>query len=424
MNARLRIGFVTTTLFLLLASSISVSAATASLSGKVEYGNGAPVDGALVTIWNASGGFVDQTITGLDGSWSADGLANGSYKIRAGDFGDDHDWTYYGGASWTSATAVSFTGSTVTGLDIAVPEFEAVKRLAGADRYRTAVAVSEDVLLYPSDTVYVASGLDFPDALAGGPGAIPGSPILLVHPDFVPAGVAPEIQRLDPTEIVILGGTGAVSAAVEAALTAYAPVRRLAGADRFATAAAISAEAYSTAATVYLANGLNFPDALAGGAAAGHLLAPVLLTTDSTLPSPTRTELIRLKPTEIVVLGGTGAVSDDVLDAAQAAVPGAAVRRVAGPDRFATAAEISEDTFVLSPDTVFVANGLGFPDALAGAPAAIWSDAPLLLVTTDTVPTATRKELERIGPSQIVILGGTAVVSDAVAAQLETYITP
>jgi len=125
-----------------------------------------------------------------------------------------------------------------------------------------------------------------------------------------------------------------------------------------------------------------------------------------------------------VVLGGTGAVSDDVLDAAQAAVPGAAVRRVAGPDRFATAAEISEDTFVLSPDTVFVANGLGFPDALAGAPAAIWSDAPLLLVTTDTVPTATRKELERIGPSQIVILGGTAVVSDAVAAQLETYITP
>ena len=142
MNARLRIGFVTTTLFLLLASSISVSAATASLSGKVEYGNGAPVDGALVTIWNASGGFVDQTITGLDGSWSADGLANGSYKIRAGDFGDDHDWTYYGGASWTSATAVSFTGSTVTGLDIAVPEFEAVKRLAGADRYRTAVAVS------------------------------------------------------------------------------------------------------------------------------------------------------------------------------------------------------------------------------------------------------------------------------------------
>lgn len=424
MTARLRAALVATTIFLILASSVSVSAATTSLSGKVEYGNGAPVDGALVTIWNASGGFVDQTITGLDGSWSVDGLANGTYKIRAGDFGDDHGWAYYGGATWTAATSVSFSGSTLTGLDVTVPDFDKVRRLAGADRYRTAVAVSEDVMLYPSGTVYVASGVDFPDALAGGPGAIFGSPILLVHPDFVPAGVGPEIRRLDPDEIVILGGTGAVSGAVETALAAYAPVRRLAGSDRFATAAAISADAYATAATVYLANGLNFPDALAGGAAAGHVFAPVLLTTGSTLPSATRTELIRLEPNEIVILGGTAAVSDDVADAARAAVPGATVRRVAGPDRFATAAEISKDTFVFSPDVVFVANGLGFPDALAGAPAAIWSDAPLLLVTTDTIPSATRKELERIGPSQIVILGGTAVISDAVAAELASYVTP
>lgn len=419
----MRAGLVATTLFLLLASTVSVSAASASLSGRVEYGTGAPVDGALVTVWNASGGLVDQVLTGLDGTWSVVGLANGSYKVRAGDFGDDHGWTYYGGPSWTNATAVSLSGSNVSGIDITVPDFEKVKRLAGADRYRTAVAISEDTLVLPSGIVYVASGVDFPDALAGGPGAIPGSPILLVHPDFVPAGVGTEILRLDPDEIVILGGVGAVSPAVETALSAYAPVRRLAGPDRFATAAAISADAYGSAGTVYLANGLDFPDALAGGAAAGHVLAPVLLTTQTTLPSATRSELIRLGPTEIVVLGGTGAVADSVLNAAQAAVPAAAVRRVAGPDRFATAAEISEETFFLS-EVVFVANGLGFPDALAGAPAAIWTDAPLLLVTTDTIPTATRKEIERIAPTQIVILGGPAVVSDAVAAELETYVTP
>lgn len=397
-----------------------------SLSGKVTHGSGAPVDAALVTVWHAGGGLADIVSTEPDGSWEVMGLASGSYKIRAGDFGTDHEWAYYGGDDWHSATAVTYSGTEVGGLDITVPSFPSVKRLAGLDRYRTGTAVSEDALVLPNGRVYIASGTAFPDALAGGPGILPGSPILLVDPNSVPSTVFGEIERLDPDEIVILGGEGAVSASVAAALASHAPVSRLAGSDRFGTAVAISQDGFpdpSKVDTVFLANGLDFPDALAGGAAAGLVGAPILLTTDVALPTASRNELIRLDPSEIVVLGGTGAVAKSVADAAGAAVPGATVRRLAGADRFATAAVVSQNTF-FDAETVYVANGLDFPDALAGAPAAILDFAPLLLVTTDSIPAATRAEIQRLGPDQIVILGGPAVVSDAVAAALAGLVAP
>ena len=407
----------------LLATPVTAAASTGSIAGTVTDGIAAPVDGAEVQVWNASGGLVDATVSDIDGTWAIGGLPNGTYKVRVGDFGIDHDWTYFGGSDWASAAPIAVAGAAVTDIDVTVPGLEDVKRVAGADRYRTGAAISEDALVLPTGRVYVASGLAFPDALAGGPGGTPGSPILLVDPNAVPGVTRTEIERLAPDEIVILGGPGAVSPAVETELATLAPVRRLAGADRFATAAAISADEFPSAVTVFLANGLNFPDALAGGAAAGHLGAPILLVTPTALPAATRAELIRLDPLEIVVLGGVGAVSDAVAADAATAVRGVTIRRLAGADRFSTAAEISRDTF-FAAETVYVANGFGFPDALAGSPAAIWRDAPLLLVTAEVIPTATRNEIERLGPTRIIVLGGAAVISDAVATELATLVAP
>ena len=87
---------------------------------------------------------------------------------------------------------------------------------------------------------------------------------------------------------------------------------RLSGSDRYATAAAISAGWAPGVPVVYVATGLNFPDALAGAAAAGALGAPLLLVTGTTVPAATAAELARLKPGRIVILGGSGAVSDSV----------------------------------------------------------------------------------------------------------------
>ena len=94
-------------------------------------------------------------------------------------------------------------------------------------------------------------------------------------------------------------------------------VERLWGADRFATAAAVSQAAYPGGATnVMVATGRNFPDALAGSAAAGNLAMPVLLVETDSIPASTLSEIDRLNPQKIFVLGGPAVVSDAVRDTA------------------------------------------------------------------------------------------------------------
>ena len=129
-----------------------------------------------------------------------------------------------------------------------------------------------------------------------------------------------ELTRLQPVKIIVLGGTGAVSSAVLTSLVPYATshaVVRYAGATRFSTAAAISANTFSPGVPVaYVANAYNFPDALAGAAAAGTVKGPVLLASSTGALDPaTIAELTRLQPAKIVVLGGAGVVSDAVLNA-------------------------------------------------------------------------------------------------------------
>ncbi len=292
-------------------------------------------------------------------------------------------------------------------------------RLAGTDRYATAAAVSKAYVSPGVGTVFVATGANFPDALAGAAAAgAMGAPILLVAQGSVPTATATELTRLHPAKIVILGSTGVVSAAVASALGQYAAsVTRLAGTDRYATAAAVS-KAYVSpgVGTVFVATGANFPDALAGAAAAGAMGAPILLVAQGSVPTATATELTRLHPAKIVILGSTGVVSAAVASALGQYA--ASVTRLAGTDRYATAAAVSKAYVSPGVGTVFVATGANFPDALAGAAAAGAMGAPILLVAQGSVPTATATEIARLASRTIVILGGPSVVSDAVRTQL------
>lgn len=284
-------------------------------------------------------------------------------------------------------------------------------RLAGNDRYETAVALSRGAST--GSVVYVATGSSFADALAGGPAAgVRRSAVLLVGRDELPGATRTRLTDLRPSQILVLGGPAAVSDAVVAQLTAVAPTRRLAGADRFGTAAAVSADAFGTGVpVVYVATGAGFPDALAGGAAAAQQVGPVLLVARDAIPSSTAQELRRLVPREIVVLGGTGAVSGAVETELRTFAP--LVARVAGPDRYATAVEVAKRTSPTAP-TVFVATGRNFPDALAGSAAT--GGAPLLLVPGACLPPVVSGELARLQTTRLVLLGGNAAVRGTVAA--------
>jgi putative cell wall-binding protein len=171
---------------------------------------------------------------------------------------------------------------------------------------------------------YIATGDNFPDALAGSPPAGNlGGPILLVGREALPSATADELTRLKPDKIVILGGSGVVSSAVASALRPYTDgsVERLAGSDRYATSVAVSAATFATADTVYIATGVNFPDALAGGPAAGREGAPLLLVPGTWLPSSVADELVRLNPSTVVILGSTGVVSNGVVSAIRSLFP-------------------------------------------------------------------------------------------------------
>lgn len=291
-----------------------------------------------------------------------------------------------------------------------------VTRLGGADRYATAAVVSASSIVAPASVAFLATGLDFPDALTAGPAAARRhAPVLLTDPLDLPAATADELTRLQPAEIVVLGGPGAISNAVVSQLEAYTsgPVTRLAGPDRYATAALISTTYFAAGAPVaYVATGRNFPDALAAGTAAGALGGPVLLVDGTSIPSSVQAELTRLKPARIVVAGGAGVVSDIVLNGLKAFTAGS-VTRQAGADRFTTAAAISAGAFPKA-SVVHIANGLGFADAVAGAPAAAIAGGPLLLALSTSVPSATTSELRRLTPTTVVLLGGQAALADSI----------
>jgi len=250
----------------------------------------------------------------------------------------------------------------------------------------------------------------------------------------IPAVVAAELDALDPGRIVVIGGSDAVSAGIAAQLRAYSTtVVRLSGADRYATAVAISKATYPAAPVTeaFIATGLAFPDALSVAAVAGRDDAPLLLVPGnaanlSGVPV-VEAELKRLHPSRIVLVGGTSAVSGGIAAELRAMFPSSTVVRLSGPDRYATAAAVSAHSFVAGGHPVaYVATGLDFPDALAGAALAGFGEAPLLLVPgtkTDLDPyDVIETELTRLGPQQIVIFGGPGAVSPGLAADLAGFV--
>lgn len=291
-----------------------------------------------------------------------------------------------------------------------------VERIHGPDRYATAAAISRD---FPAGSpVFVATGANFPDSLAGGPAAARnGAPILLTAPSKVPDATRNALSTLRPSAIYVLGGPAVVSDGVLTALRGFAPTERISGANRYDTGVAITRRFFPTGGVpvLYVATGETFPDALSAGVAAAVQGGPLLLVKPTSIPASVWEAINALRPQRIVIAGGPNAVSDGVMR--QLAQVTGNLSRLWGPDRYSTATAISRAVFG-SARAVHLATGLNFPDAVAAAPAAARSASPLLLTQTATLPATTVAELTRLQPTRVAILGGPAVVSDAVYPQI------
>jgi hypothetical protein len=290
---------------------------------------------------------------------------------------------------------------------------DAVKRIAGSENPTTAsVSLSKAAFSDAGSASHgvIARSDVFADAMTGGPLAGTDGPLLLTGGASLDRSVTAELERVLPAgaPVYLLGGEGALSPQIEAALEGHPrgwDVVRLGGKERAATSARVAEVvlARSGQGTAMVArygpdDKQPWADALSGGAYGAREGIPVLLSLTNQLPKPLDGVLAELDDT--IVLGGTAAISSDV--AGQLPSP----RRINGKDRAGTAAAVAaqlwERTSGADGDRFVVGGGYSsgaWAYALAGAPLAAKQDAPLLLVLRDSVPPETESYLEGLGYS-------------------------
>ena len=325
----------------------------------------------------------------------------------------------------------------------AAVEVTVESRIAGDNRYATAnsLALAAATARGSGNTrhIVVASGTNFPDGLAAASlaGATSGV-ILLTPPSSLPDSVVTTIGSLRSStgltnsisSATIIGGESAVSSTVKTQLEGLGlNVARIEGSNRFETANNVAREAHRLSAsgigtldglkTVFLATGANFPDSLAASSWSYRNVNPVLLSNGRSLDDATRETIRAIGAQQVLILGGTSAVSADV-ETALASMSGVTrVRRLQGANRFETAAAIADAIGDHDADyttRALLLSGSSFPDALAAAPFAGQSDSYAIIPVSSSLPAAISTWLTANASTLTAIraVGGSSAVPQAV----------
>jgi putative cell wall-binding protein len=342
----------------------------------------------------------------------------------------------------TTATTATFTvkaqnvaGSVTKSLSItvaAVVEQPPVRldgnKGAAGNRFDTMAAIVQEAFADGSaDTVILARSNEFPDALAASALAgLVNAPILLTETSTLTATTKSEIERLGASKVIIVGGTSAVSTAVENTLKAMSgiTVLRYAGDSREATAIDVfnKGKALVTGGwsdTAIIARKDNFADALSVSPFAYATKSPIFLATPATgLDAATVAAIKSGGFTNIVIVGGTAAVPDSVKTQLGTAFT---YTRLGEANRYQTSAKIATWSVTnsggaLGYNNLAVATGFNFPDALAGSALCGQKGTVLLLVheqeSDGTYGITNVIAAQKDAISQVYVLGGTAAVSD------------
>lgn len=336
-------------------------------------------------------------------------VAVGGVTLLVGALGTTADALPLPGQDTRASAVTRIAGTTGPTGAMSAASSVVTNRVAGTDRIGTAIAVSRHVFPDKADIVYIARADNPVDALAAG--TFTDGPTLLVPRTGAPDAVKQEIARLAPRTVVALGGTQAIPDAVLDALAGTPETVRLAGDDRFQTAALISRRTFpGTAKRVYLANSAAYADAATAGVLTD---GPILLVPASgPIPAATLDEITRLAPETVTALGGTSAVPDATLEAA---ARGRATDRIAGADRVETAAAIGRRQFSGTAKTVYLVGAQAYADAIVSGTV---TDGPILLVPTGgELPAAVADAIRTLKPTTITAIGGAAGISDDLLTQ-------
>jgi len=215
-----------------------------------------------------------------------------------------------------------------------------------------------------------------------------------------------EEYLMSPFSAAVSIGSGAFSANLDTA--------RMSGHSRIETAIAVSQVGWPNSTdTVILTRDDLYPDALTGTPLSKKLDAPILFTNRLTLTPATNTEITRLNPKKVIILGGTVAVSPEIENVLKQKY---LIQRIGGYDMYETAKKIAEELGYKGK--VVIATGEDFHDALIAAPLAAYKGIPMLLTEKNALPSYTKDALKFIAPSETIVVGNSDMVSDGVISEL------
>lgn len=298
-----------------------------------------------------------------------------------------------------------------------------VKRISGDDRYKTSRAFSEQLPSNSLDTVILASGLDFPDALAGGVlnHTLNGIVLLVNDNESVIKQQLKEAERVlkEDGKVVILGGKDAVSMEIETAFAKAFPVERLGGSTRFQTALKVADKVNDNPDEVILVYGMDFADALSIVPYATEKEIPIVLNTKgNSLHKDVAKYMTENKNTlkKVTIIGGT-AVVPNAVEKELSKLGIETIERISGETRHMTSLEIAKKLYPKT-DAIALTNAFSFADALSGSRFAFDHHLPVLLTDKDEVKEEVISHLKG-KVNSVYLYGGERVISESIPQQFK-----
>lgn len=312
-------------------------------------------------------------------------------------------------------------GNDRIGTSLAVLDFFSAKSSTSTEANNLAVAYADyagKVSLPWSDTAVLVRDDDYPDALVAGPlAANYNAPILMTPTKQVPHRVVDALRTHGFTKVILVGNPGAISAGAASQLqNAGFQVQRLGGQDRYRTAGVVADHLLAARgrdkSDVYLATGVDYPDALSASSAAIKNVGVVLLTPRRTVDGTSQGWMNSAKAAKVVAVGGPAVAAAEKsvhLDEKQV-----------GVDRYETAEKVASAYFPPNPGRIAVATGKDFPDATLAASLTARTGSPLVLTRTDTLTKPTTQFLTRNRASvrKVDVVGGKAAVTEKVRGEI------
>lgn len=304
---------------------------------------------------------------------------------------------------------------------LAVLDFFSAKSSTPTEANNLTVAYADyagKVSLPWSDTAVLVRDDDYPDALVAGPlAANYNAPILMTPTKQVPRRVVDALRTHGFTKVILVGNPGAISAGAASQLqNAGFQVQRLGGQDRYRTAGAVADHLLAARgrdkSDVYLATGVDYPDALSASSAAIKNVGVVLLTPRRTVDGTSQGWMNSAKAAKVVAVGGPAVAAAERsvhLDEKQV-----------GVDRYETAEKVASAYFPPNPGRIAVATGKDFPDATLAASLTARTGSPLVLTRPDTLTKPTTQFLTRNRASvrKVDVVGGKAAVTEKVRGEI------